>query len=323
MDFMPTIFLISFISFIFTFVVIPSYIKKATEVGIVGVDKYKIEKKEVAESGGIIILFGYLIALFLILNFFQEYTVQIFAVATTVLLVAFIGMIDDFYNISWKTKTLLPLLAAFPLIAIKAGITSMHMPFIGAVDFGILYTFILIPLGITGAANAVNMVAGYNGLETGLGIITISALSVIGYLTGNTIVLLLSLPLLFTLLAFYHYNRYPARIFPGDSGTFLIGVMLAVIVILGNMELIGVILIIPHVFNLFLYYYGYFKRGAEKTRSERFGSVDKDGYLVVPNKYFLPWLIASFSKMTEKKATYILYSIELIFALFAIFLFIV
>ena len=323
MDFLTTVLLISLVSFITTYFIIPEYIKRAKTVGIVGVDKYKKEKKKIAESGGITILFGYLSALFLSLYFFQELTVEIFAVTTTVLLVVLIGIIDDFYKISWRTKTLLPLFAASPLIAIKAGTTLMHMPFIGAVDFGIIYTLILIPLGITGAANAVNMVAGYNGLETGLGIITISALSIIGYLTGNTIVLLLSLPLLFTLIAFYHYNRYPSRIFPGDSGTFLIGVMLAVIVILGNMELVGVILIIPHIFNLFLYYYGYFKRGAEKTRSERFGSVDEDGYLVVPNKYFLPWLVASFSKMTEKKATYILYKIELVFALFAILLFVV
>ncbi len=323
MDFLTTVLLISLVSFITTYLIIPEYIKRAKTVGIVGVDKYKKEKKKIAESGGITILFGYLSALFLSLYFFQELTVEIFAVTTTVLLVVLIGIIDDFYKISWRTKTLLPLFAASPLIAIKAGTTLMHMPFIGAVDFGIIYTLILIPLGITGAANAVNMVAGYNGLETGLGIITISALSIIGYLTGNTIVLLLSLPLLFTLIAFYHYNRYPSRIFPGDSGTFLIGVMLAVIVILGNMELVGVILIIPHIFNLFLYYYGYFKRGAEKTRSERFGSVDEDGYLVVPNKYFLPWLVASFSKMTEKKATYILYKIELVFALFAILLFVV
>ncbi|MEA2003764.1 MAG: glycosyl transferase family 4, partial [archaeon] len=229
MDFLTIVLLISLASFIATYIIIPEYIKRAKTVGIVGVDKYKKEKKEIAESGGITVLFGYLTALFLSLYFFQEYTVQIFAVATTVLLVAFIGMIDDFYKISWRTKTLLPLLAAPPLMAIKAGVTAMYIPFVGIVDFGIIYTLVLIPLAITGAANAVNMVAGYNGLEAGLGIITISALSVIGYLTGNTIVLLLSLPLLFTLIAFYQYNRYPARIFPGDSGTFLIGVMLAVI----------------------------------------------------------------------------------------------
>ena len=194
MDFLTTVLLISLVSFITTYFIIPEYIKRAKTVGIVGVDKYKKEKKKIAESGGITILFGYLSALFLSLYFFQELTVEIFAVTTTVLLVVLIGIIDDFYKISWRTKTLLPLFAASPLIAIKAGTTLMHMPFIGAVDFGIIYTLILIPLGITGAANAVNMVAGYNGLETGLGIITISALSVIGYLTGNAIVLLLSLP---------------------------------------------------------------------------------------------------------------------------------
>ena len=321
MDLIPTVFLISFISFILTYLLIPSYIKKAKLEGMVGVDKYKVEKKEVAESGGITILFGYLIALFMILEFFQEFTVQIFAVTTTVLLVAFIGMIDDFYNISWRTKTLLPLLAAPPLMVIKAGVTAMYLPFIGTVDFGMIYTLILIPLAITGAANAVNMVAGYNGLEAGLGVLMFSALSVIGFITSNTIVVLLSTPLVFVLLAFLYYNRLPARIFPGDSGTFMIGVMLAVIVILGNIELVGVILIAPHIFNLVLYYYGYFKRGKEKTRSERFGSVDKEGYLVVPNRFFLPWLVASYKKTTEKQAIYKLYLLETIFVVVTVLLY--
>ncbi|MBW6462077.1 MAG: hypothetical protein K0B07_03465 [DPANN group archaeon] len=323
MDLISTIFLISFLSFIFTYLLIPPYIKKAKQTGMVGVDKYKIEKKEVAESGGIIILFGYLIALFLIMEIFPQYIVQIFAVTTTVLLVAFIGMIDDIYNISWRTKTLLPLLAAPPLMVIKAGVTTLYLPFIGSVDFGIIYTLILIPIAITGAANAVNMVAGYNGLEAGLGILMFSALSAIGFITDNTIVVLLSTPLVFVLLAFLYYNRYPARIFPGDSGTFLIGVMLSVIVILGNIELVGVILIAPHIFNLFLYYYGYFTRGKEKTRYERFGSVDKNGYLVVPNIFYLPWLVASFKKTTEKQATYKLYLLELIFVLISILIFVI
>ena len=258
----------------------------------------------------------------MVLHFFPQYTVQIFAVATTVLLVAFIGMIDDFYNISWRTKTLLPLLAAPPLMVIKAGVTEIYLPFVGIVDFGIIYTLILIPLAITGAANAVNMVAGYNGLEAGLGIIMVSALSIIGYMTGNTIVLIISLPFLFTLFAFLYYNKYPARIFPGDSGTFLIGIMIAVIVILGNLELVGAILFIPYFFNLFLFILGEKYKSKNKVKNERFGKVNKKGYLRVPHKYFLPWFVVSFSdKMTEKKATKTLYLTELIFALVAISLF--
>ncbi len=322
MDILTTVLLISLVSFTVTFIIIPVYIKKAKENGISGIDKYKVEKKEVAESGGITILTGYIIALFLFVYFFPQFYLETFVVATSILLITMIGLIDDFFDISWRTKSLLPIFAAPPLIVITAGVTSMYIPFIGLFDFGIIYTFLFIPLAITGAANAVNMVAGYNGLETGLGIIMVSTLAVIGYITGNTIVLILSLPFLFTLLAFFCYNRYPAKIFPGDSGTFLIGITIAAIVIIGNLELVGTILFIPYFFNLILFILAYIHRGHKNMKNEKFGKVNEDGYLRVPHKYFLPWFVASFSdKMTEQRATNILFATELVFAVICISLF--
>ena len=244
--------LVGLISFIVTFVLIPPYIRKAKAIGITGRDKYKIHSEEIAEMGGLTMAAGFISGIYLALYFYPHFSNDMFAMASAALLVTIIGIYDDIFKCSWKMKTLMPMLAAPPLIAIKAGVTIMWIPFIGPVDFGLAYTFVVIPLAITGAANATNMIAGYNGLEVGLGLIMATALSIIGYLTGKTIVLLISIPLLCTCLAFLWFNRNPAKIFPGDTGTYLIGVIIAVIAILGDLELIVLILFVPHFFNLAL-----------------------------------------------------------------------
>ena len=62
-----------------------------------------------------------------------------------------------------------------------------------------------------------------------------------------------ALPLLFGTLALYRFHKYPSKIFPGDSGTLLIGSMYGAIAIAGNSEVIGVISLLPAVMNSFLF----------------------------------------------------------------------
>ena len=62
-----------------------------------------------------------------------------------------------------------------------------------------------------------------------------------------------TLPLLFGTLALYKFHKYPSKIFPGDSGTLLIGSMYGAIAIAGNSEVIGVISLLPAVMNSFLF----------------------------------------------------------------------
>jgi UDP-N-acetylglucosamine--dolichyl-phosphate N-acetylglucosaminephosphotransferase len=61
------------------------------------------------------------------------------------------------------------------------------------------------------------------------------------------------MPLFFATLAFYKYHKNPSRIFPGDSGTLLLGAMYGSVAIAGNSEIIGVIALLPAVMNSFLF----------------------------------------------------------------------
>jgi UDP-N-acetylglucosamine--dolichyl-phosphate N-acetylglucosaminephosphotransferase len=96
------------------------------------------------------------------------------------------------------------------------------------------------------------MLAGFNGLEVGMGVVAIGALAVIAYLIGQTTALIILLAALGALIAALYYNWYPAKVLVGDVGTLTIGAVVASAVIIGNYETAGVIIIIPYVVDFLI-----------------------------------------------------------------------
>ncbi|MDQ5876368.1 MAG: UDP-N-acetylglucosamine-1-phosphate transferase, partial [Thermoproteota archaeon] len=109
--------------------------------------------------------------------------------------------------------------------------------------------FVIIP--ITG--NTINSIDVLNGVASGFLIIAMIPLLVSIAIFGNREVFLAALPLLFATIAFYRYHKFPSRIFPGDSGTLLLGAMYGAVAIAGSSEIIGVIALLPAVMNSFLF----------------------------------------------------------------------
>jgi UDP-N-acetylglucosamine--dolichyl-phosphate N-acetylglucosaminephosphotransferase len=247
--------LISFlVSFIFTGILIP----RLKRFRIVGKDMNKEGKPEVAEMGGIAIVAGFTAGVLLAVfgNSFFGFNfnlVYVLAALITVHSIAFIGIVDDLLDVPQWLKAFLPIFSSVPLVAAKAtASTIITIPFIGMVDFGIFYILVLIPIGVTVASNLTNMLAGFNGLEAGMGVVIFGTVSLFAYLTGNVIALVVFLPMLGALLGFIPYNWYPAKVFPGDVGTLSIGAALAAGVIIGNMEGIGALLLSLHVIDFFI-----------------------------------------------------------------------
>lgn len=306
------------ISFFVTTLMFPWVIPRLKKAGIVGKDLHKPGQPEVAEMGGLVIVAGFsagAIVAIAIETFFNQVIslnlVASFAILSTVLMISIIGIMDDLIFLPKSIKAITPLFASFPLVAIKAGHTVMNIPFIGTVDFGILYPLVLIPVGITGAANAVNMLAGFNGLEIGMGIIGIGVLSVIAYLTGAATSFIILLAFLGALIAALRYNWYPARILIGDVGTLSIGAIIASTVILGNFELAGVILIIP-------YFIDFAFKLAHGFPSKGWGGIYREGKLYCPSSgpVGLCQLIMKLSRgISERALTFTLMGIEAVFAL--------
>ena len=269
------VFLIFIVSFAVSFVGFPIIIPRLKKAGIVGKNMNSKKQEEIAEMGGLLIAAGFgagiVFAIFL-RTFFDLYLsvglTSILAVLSTVLIVVIIGVFDDLISMKQWIKALIPVFAALPLMALKEGYSMMRIPFIGLIEFGIFYPLILVPLGITGAANAVNMLAGFNGLEVGMGVMAIGALAVIAYLIGETTALIILLAALGALVAALYYNWFPAKILVGDVGTLTIGAVVASAVIVGNYETAGVIIIIPYVVdflikakNRFPYSFGIYREG--------------------------------------------------------------
>ncbi len=245
-------------SAVFSYWLLKILIPRLFNSGIVGKDINKPHTPAVAEMGGIGIVagfaFGVLLAVFFNSFFGLEFRLDfVLAALISIFILAFIGFVDDLLDIPQAVKAFLPLLAGIPLIAMKvAGSTAINVPFIGAVDLGALYLFVLIPTGIAVASNLTNMLAGFNGMEAGMGLVLILAGSLVALNVGSVEALVLYLPLLGALVGFLFHNAYPARVFPGDVGTLIIGATLAAGAIIGNFETIAALLMLPYVFDFFI-----------------------------------------------------------------------
>ncbi|MCR4368458.1 MAG: hypothetical protein NUV67_00965 [archaeon] len=298
-----------------TYFVTPVMIRRMVRRGITGKDMNKLKSEPIAELGGISPMLG--VSLGLIISIFLliyagviDFSLTIlFASFLTIMLVAFIGVIDDL--IGWKKgirqwqHALFPLFAALPLMAVQAGTDFVVLPFIGPVSIGIYYSLIVIPLGITGASNAFNMLAGFNGLEAGLGIIIISTLSIIAFLTGQVEALIIGVAMIAALLAFLKYNWFPAKVFGGDSLTLMIGATIATMSIVGNMEKIGMSIIALHWIELAF-------KAKHKVQSENFGMPQKDGTLKPdPRGGSLTHFIMGLAPMTEKQVVHVFLALQL------------
>jgi len=263
------------ISFITSFVLFPIMIFRLKKAGIVGKNMNSKTKEEVAEMGGLVIIAGFGAGIFTVIavkTFFDIFPsidlISVLVALSSILIVVLIGIFDDLVSMPQQIKAFMPVFAALPLIVIKEGSAFMKFPFFGNINFGLLYTLVIIPLEVTIAANAVNMLAGFNGLEVGMGIVAMGCLAIIAYLIGKITVLVILLAALGALLATLYYNWYPAKILVGDVGTLSIGAIIGAVVIMGNFEIAGVILLIPYLIdflikakNHFPYSFGVYREG--------------------------------------------------------------
>lgn len=301
----PLLFFPFLISFYVTLLLLPKWISRARKAGLEGRDMNKYEKPKVAEAGGVIVVAGFVIGVlsYIALKTFyfksSDNLVEIFALMSSIIIIAFVGFIDDL--LGWKigleksTRLLLVFIAAIPLMAINAGQPGINFPGFNGINLGLLYTLLLIPLGVVGASTTFNFLAGYNGLEAKQGILILTALSLIAYSTGNKWLALIGLCMVFSLICFWIFNRYPAKVFPGDVMTYSVGGLIAFMAILGDFEKIAVFFFIPYIAEVVLKLRG-------KLKKESFAAPQKDNSLEMPYEkiygleHFAIWFIKKFRK---------------------------
>jgi UDP-N-acetylglucosamine--dolichyl-phosphate N-acetylglucosaminephosphotransferase len=309
-----------FLGFLVSFFSLPFWIKKMKEIELVWEDMNKKEHpKNVAGSGGICVVVGFIIGLLSYIAirtfYFKSYndTMEIFSLLSVVLIIAIIGIIDDIFGwrkggLSRKTRIILFSFASLPLIVINAGQT------VTGSNLELIYPIVIIILGVVGTTSTFNFVAGYNGLEASQGIIILFSLSLVTYITGSRWLSVITLVMVASLIAFYIFNKYPARTFPGNSMTYPIGALIAIIAILGNIEKIAIFFFIPYIIETILKVRG-------KLKKESFAKVNEDGSLEMPYRkiYGLEHLaiyilkkIKPSKKVYEKEVVYLINAFQIL-----------
>ena len=224
------------VSFLASWLTVRKWIRKAPEIGILGFDMNKPGLPKVAEMGGVGVVFGFGIGMLIYMGLMTFYLEQ---------------------------PAYVSILAVLCSVLISC--------IIGMMDDMLGWKRI----GIVGASNAYNMVAGYNGLEAGMGIVILSAMAYFAYISGSQNAMVLALCMVSALIAFLYFNWHPARVFPGDTMTYSVGALAACIAILGDMEKIAIVLFLPYAFDFLLQSKSGFKK-------EAFAKVNDDGSLNKP-----------------------------------------
>jgi UDP-N-acetylmuramyl pentapeptide phosphotransferase/UDP-N-acetylglucosamine-1-phosphate transferase len=291
-------------------------IKTSSDRGLVGKDVNKPNKPEVPLLGGVATVSGFVAGSFtlLALNFSLAPLVE--PILLSSLLVGFLGVLDDLLNIRQLLRAFTPIFAAVPVALASLGHSTISVPFLGPVNFGIFYYVLIVPIALTITSNAFNMLEGLNGLSAGMGIVMAAAFAFIG-LRGSGypfVAGLLSLILISCLLGFLVFNRYPARVFPGNVGTYFIGALLGALGISGYMLTALVILYIPYVVEFLL-------KARTRFKGISFGIPQQDGTLVWSGKpQSLTHVVMKVGRLKEPQVVGLLWVMEALFAVLAVVL---
>jgi UDP-GlcNAc:undecaprenyl-phosphate GlcNAc-1-phosphate transferase len=159
------------------------------------------------------------------------------------LVVYLLGFTDDVSGLSPVNKLIVQFLAA--LIAVSSGlrIENVDIPGVGVLSLGVTAVPVTM-FWIVGITNAFNLIDGLDGLAGGLGLIAALALFTLGWQTDAAVALIAAI-LAGALVGFLRHNFNPARIFMGDSGSLLIGYLLACLAVRTNSGENSVSLVAP------------------------------------------------------------------------------
>jgi UDP-GlcNAc:undecaprenyl-phosphate/decaprenyl-phosphate GlcNAc-1-phosphate transferase len=217
-------------SFCITFYAIPKVLKIAINKKLFDIpNDRKVHTTPIPSLGGVAIFAGFILSLLLVGTIELSNALQCFIL--TFIVVFFFGIKDDLVGLTPQKKMFGQVVASAILIW-KANIliTNMH-GFIGihSINGGISY--VLTVLTIIVIMNAYNLIDGIDGLAATISIITASVFGWFFYANGDYTYALLGITFTGSLCAFLIFNYAPAKIFMGDTGSMLCGIVNAILVI--------------------------------------------------------------------------------------------
>lgn len=198
-------------------------------------DFRKIHITPTPRLGGLAIYFGFLIGLL----YLEPHAQHLPAIIIGSGIIVLTGALDDRYGIRAVVKLSGQVSGAAVLVFSGLVIERITLPFFGMIDLGV-FGIVLTLFWIVGITNAINLIDGLDGLATGVSTIALSSMFVMAIMQGQVVAAYLSIVLIGSNIGFLYHNFYPAKIYMGDTGSNLLGYMIAVISILGLFKNIAI-----------------------------------------------------------------------------------
>lgn len=247
-DILPVILALG-VAMLISFVATPLVKKLAYKVGAVDVpkDNRRMHDHPIPRMGGLAIFIGCVASILL----FADVTRPLQGILLGSCLIVAVGVVDDAHPLGAGVKFILQIVAA--LIAVWHGviIQTIANPFFFGDNpywnFGIWAVPITV-IWIVAVTNSVNLIDGLDGLADGVSTIGAFTMLIIALLMGDLEIAVITAALVGACVGFIPYNRNPAKIFMGDTGSTFLGFMLATVSVIGLFKLYAVIsFIVPFI----------------------------------------------------------------------------
>jgi UDP-GlcNAc:undecaprenyl-phosphate GlcNAc-1-phosphate transferase len=227
-------------AFLVTVATTPFFHRLSFQVGAVQKpDERRVHTQPTALLGGAAILLGVLAGLgmaWIRTDFapvFQASTIPL-GVAVAAVLMFGVGQLDDLRQVSPPAKIAGTVLAATTMSIAGVSILFFRIPFAGLLSLSPDMSTLLTVLWVIGMTTAINYVDGLDGLAAGIVAIAAAALLLycerldhIGALGADNVGPIVAAAVLGACLGFLPHNFHPARIFMGDAGALLLGILMA------------------------------------------------------------------------------------------------
>jgi UDP-GlcNAc:undecaprenyl-phosphate/decaprenyl-phosphate GlcNAc-1-phosphate transferase len=207
----------------------PLAARAAMRFGIVDVPDGRLKRHRgpIPYLGGLAVFGAFLLTMALVFDFERRVLGLLLAGTLLVLL----GLMDDFGALGVRAKFLGQGLAT--LVLMKSGITIQIAALPGWANT------VLTVIWLIGMTNALNIIDIMDGLASGTALVAAVFLLVVAWLNGQAPIVLMTATLVGSLAGFLHYNRHPARIFLGDTGSLFVGMMLGALAMIGKYDAVN------------------------------------------------------------------------------------
>lgn len=220
--------LLSFISaFIVTLIAIPIVIIMLRRLSLFDMpNARKLHAAPVPTMGGIAITTGMMMALLLWFPFSSSLPQICFFFS--VMMLFGLGMLDDLKDLPARYKFMVQIALALLIALSGIRITSFNGLF-GINELPMIAQYSFTVLVIAGITNAFNLIDGIDGLAGGVGFMSLTTLGIFLTMSGDANTALIAFALAGAILAFLYFNFNPAKIFMGDTGSLVLGFVIAVL----------------------------------------------------------------------------------------------